>query len=142
MGSIQYCSYPEVRVRAIRELLNCSEPSETTFNILIQVVQSDSDWVARSSAILQLFEFFPLTDEVINIFFQVAKNDPFDINKRDGRGGENPRGAALLALIKADSKNVKIYELLRDRALNDPDEQLREWAQQQLEKLEITEEAQ
>lgn len=33
----------------------------------------------------------------------------------------------------------KTIELLRDRAINDPDEQLREWAKKELEKLKMDE---
>lgn len=51
-------------------------------------------------------------------------------------------GVEVISTKISDSLNQyltysKKIELLRDRALNDPDEQLREWAQEQLEKLEI-----
>ena len=36
------------------------------------------------------------------------------------------------ALLTHYLAHPKTIELLRDRAINDPDEQLREWAQQQL----------
>jgi hypothetical protein len=35
-------------------------------------------------------------------------------------------------LLRHDSTHPKTIELLHDRALNDPDEQLREWATEQL----------
>ncbi len=47
-----------------------------------------------------------------------------------------PRFTALKALSRHYPTSTKTIDLLRDRALNDPDEQLREWAQQQLEKIE------
>ena len=41
---------------------------------------------------------------------------------------ENPRQVALKALLNHYSTDRRIFELLHDRAINDPDEQLREWA--------------
>jgi hypothetical protein len=43
---------------------------------------------------------------------------------------------ALEALLTHYPNHPKTLELLRDRAGNDPDEQLREWAKEQLEKME------
>ena len=45
---------------------------------------------------------------------------------------ENPRQVALKALLNHYSTDRRIFELLHDRAINDPDEQLREWAQEKL----------
>lgn len=46
------------------------------------------------------------------------------------------RKISLETLLKTYPTHSKTLELLYDRAINDPDEQLREWAQQELEKLE------
>ncbi len=48
---------------------------------------------------------------------------------------DNPRQVALKVLLTYYSTYPEILDLLRDRVVNDPDEQLREWAQKQLEKL-------
>ncbi|MDX2230458.1 MAG: hypothetical protein NW220_12530 [Leptolyngbyaceae cyanobacterium bins.349] len=40
-------------------------------------------------------------------------------------------------MISYRSDYPKTLELLRDRAINDLDEQLRQWAQEQLEKLKM-----
>jgi hypothetical protein len=45
---------------------------------------------------------------------------------------ENSRSVTLKALLTYYLTHPKNLELLRDRATNDPDEQLREWAQEQL----------
>jgi hypothetical protein len=47
-----------------------------------------------------------------------------------------PAQIALQYLLTNYFTHPKTRELLRDSASNDPDEQLREWAQQQLEKIE------
>jgi hypothetical protein len=56
---------------------------------------------------------------------------------------QNPRQNALEALLINYPTHSKTIELLRDRAANDSDEQLREWAQEQLkmqnEKLKVEE---
>jgi predicted NACHT family NTPase len=46
------------------------------------------------------------------------------------------RRASLKALLTYYPTHPRTIELLHDRALNDPDEQLREWAQEQLENIE------
>lgn len=75
--------------------------------------------------------------ETFQLLCDVVMNDSF---KRTHERQDNPRKPALEALLFYYSENPKAFEILHDRALNDPDEQLREWAQQQLEKLEKTEE--
>jgi hypothetical protein len=49
----------------------------------------------------------------------------------------NPRQNSLEILLKYYPDHPKTLELLRDRAQNDNDEQLREWATKQLEKLKV-----
>jgi len=47
-----------------------------------------------------------------------------------------PAQIALEYLLTHYPTHPKLIALLHDRAINDPDEQLREWAQEQLEKME------
>jgi hypothetical protein len=61
-------------------------------------------------------------------------NDPF---KREYDWQDNPRQIALNVLVQQYPDHPKTLELLRDRAQNDNDEQLREWAAEQLEQLEM-----
>ncbi|MBD2328492.1 NACHT domain-containing protein [Alkalinema sp. FACHB-956] len=49
---------------------------------------------------------------------------------------DHPRLVVLISLSDEYPLHPETIELLRDRALNDPDEQLRQWAQEQLQKLE------
>ena len=53
--------------------------------------------------------------------------------KREADFEDNPRLIATQGLVRYYPTHPKTIELLRDRAINDPDEQLREWAQEQLE---------
>ncbi|ASC71256.1 hypothetical protein XM38_022080 [Halomicronema hongdechloris C2206] len=43
----------------------------------------------------------------------------------------------LLDFLGAYPSRLKVLNLLGDRAVNDPNEQLRQWAQEQLEKLKM-----
>lgn len=49
----------------------------------------------------------------------------------------SPRQTALNVLVQRYPDHPKTRELLRDRAQNDNDEQLRDWATKQLEKLAV-----
>ncbi|WP_334722727.1 hypothetical protein [Nostoc sp.] len=60
-------------------------------------------------------------------------NDPF---KRMTTWQTNPRQIALEIIIKQFPQHPQTLTLLRDRAENDPDEQVREFAQKKLAQLE------
>ncbi|NEQ75319.1 MAG: NACHT domain-containing protein [Okeania sp. SIO2C9] len=49
---------------------------------------------------------------------------------------DNPRQIALKAIVKHYPEHPQTLPLLKDRAENDPDEQLREWAKKKLQRLE------
>jgi len=59
-------------------------------------------------------------------------NDPFE---RQQDREKNPRQLALEIIIKQYPKHPQTLSLLRDRAENDSDEQLREFASQKLAEL-------
>ena len=62
-----------------------------------------------------------------------ALNDPFE-RKEDRE--DNPRQLALEIIIKQYRDRPQTLPLLQDRAENDPDEKVREFAQKKLEQLE------
>jgi hypothetical protein len=63
-----------------------------------------------------------------------AVNDPFECKYVYHR---NPRYAAIEAIIKYYPHHAKTLLLLRDRAKNDPDRKVREFAQKKLNELGI-----
>jgi len=63
-----------------------------------------------------------------------ALNDPFE---REYKWQDNPRQIALNVLVQQYPDHPKTLELLRDRAQNDNDEQLREWATKQLDQFKM-----
>jgi hypothetical protein len=84
---------------------------------------------------LKLWQIF--NPELFELFYDRAVNDPFERSQSPFSDlEENPRQIALEVIIKNYPNHPKTLPLLRDRALNDADEQLRKWAQKQLEKFE------
>jgi len=63
----------------------------------------------------------------------IAINYPFE---RKSKYYYNPRQTALKIMVKQYPDRPKTLEILRDRFANDPDEQVRKFAQKQLAKLE------
>ncbi|WP_190240927.1 hypothetical protein [Nostoc sp. 'Peltigera membranacea cyanobiont' 210A] len=76
---------------------------------------------------------------MFEFFHDIALNDPFK-RTEDEYGNEyietNPRQTALEIIIKQFPQHPQTLPLLRDKAENDPDEQVREFAQQKLAQLE------
>jgi hypothetical protein len=73
------------------------------------------------------------TTDIFDFLCDRILKDPFE-NEVDALT-INPRKTALRALLKNHPKHFKAIELLRICAVNDPDEQLRQWSQEQLRKL-------
>jgi len=93
--------------------------------------QSDPhEWV-RSVALFELSEGWKDEPKVFDLLCEASENDPF-FKKEDQQSNPNPRQTSLQALLTHYPTRPKTLELLRDRAINDPDEQLREWAEEQL----------
>ena len=67
------------------------------------------------------------------MFYRIALNDPF---QRENDFQDNPRQTALEAIVEYYPEHPQIFPLLQDRAENDPDEQLQEWAKETLQELE------
>lgn len=74
--------------------------------------------------------------EMFELLAQCAVNDPFVRSETEfARFETNPRETALKGIIKYFPNHPQTKALLLDRSQNDPDEQVREFAQQALEKL-------
>ncbi|NJN86424.1 MAG: NACHT domain-containing protein [Leptolyngbyaceae cyanobacterium SL_7_1] len=105
-----------------------------TLPLLKERVKQDREWVVQYAAVRTIADKFPTTPEVFELFCEVVETDPFVQQHLHDR--RSPRSGALKALLAHYPTHPKTIELLRDRAINDPDEQLRNWAQEQLVKLE------
>ncbi|MBN3895147.1 MAG: hypothetical protein HWQ41_07720 [Nostoc sp. NOS(2021)] len=70
---------------------------------------------------------------MFEIYYNCAVNDPFE-RKQDYE--TNPRRVALEIIIKQFPQHPQTLPLLRDKAENDTDEEVRKFAQQKLAELE------
>jgi Trp operon repressor/energy-coupling factor transporter ATP-binding protein EcfA2 len=91
-------------------------------------------WRLRSAAIKELKKYQKVDSDIFALFVDRALNDSFE--RQDNELGDNPRQVALEAIVEDYSDNPQTLTILYDRATNDPDEKVREFARQQLVKLE------
>lgn len=119
------------RAVAIGQLIDSYPKHHTTLKILKDKAANDPDWQVRFRAISGISDVWE--NEADKLFFLVdcALKDPFE---RDASFNEkNPRQVALLTLLTHYPNHPQTDSLLRERALSDSDENLRVWAQTQLE---------
>ena len=87
----------------------------------------------RYVAVQELARGWKDDPELFELLCDVAINDSFE---RQYDFQDNPRQTALAAMIKLYPDRTETLELVRDRAQNDRDQKLREFAQQKLAELE------
>ncbi|OUC15796.1 MAG: hypothetical protein B0A82_04870 [Alkalinema sp. CACIAM 70d] len=130
----QSVDIPNYQQVALRELSRGWKEDTDTLHLLKTCAESlNCFFGVRSEAITEIADSW--TDEtwVFNFLLDRAINDPF---VRQHESNRNPRLRALQAILAHYPTHPKTLEHLHDRALNDPDPQLRQWAQEQLQKLE------
>ncbi|MGD1860102.1 MAG: HEAT repeat domain-containing protein, partial [Leptolyngbyaceae cyanobacterium] len=95
--------------------------------------QSYKPYDVRQAAVQALATGFKDDPTLFEFWCDRILSDPFE---REYDWQDNPRQIALNVLVQQYPDHPKTLELLGDRAQNDNDEQLRQWAAKQLEKLE------
>jgi NACHT domain len=126
---------PNPRRTSVVELSRLYPDYPETLRILRDRVEFDPDWTVRHIAIEKLVEIWKDDAGKLILLQKCVLQDPFEWDKTFEKE-KNPRKTALEALLTHYPTNPQTIALLHDRATNDFDEQLRAWAQQQLEKLE------
>ena len=122
-----------LRGAAIGSIARHYRDDPETFPLIKLFLQSDENEWVRAIVIHELTESeWRQKPEVFELFCRAIQNDPFI--KKDGYA-DNPRQIAMNNLLTYYSTHPKTIDLLRDRATNDPDELLREWAQKELQQL-------
>ncbi|MEH1813375.1 MAG: HEAT repeat domain-containing protein [Nostoc sp.] len=122
----------DVRLVAIQALASNFPDELNTCTILQdQTTHDDSD--VRCVAIQVLAKHFRYQPELFDTYYNCAFRDPFD---RKQTRNTNPRRIALEIIIKQFPQHPQTLPVLRDRAENDPDEQVRKFAQKKLKQLE------
>ncbi len=121
-----------IRQGAVEAIIEHYREDTETFLILKQRSQTDEDWGVRRVAIDAISKYFWSESSVFELLCDVVRNDPFTRNVSLS-WEDNPRQFALQGLLNHHPNHPITIELLNDKAVNDQDKQLREWAQQQLE---------
>ncbi|MEH2355569.1 HEAT repeat domain-containing protein [Nostoc sp.] len=118
---------------AIQELAkNFKDDPDTKFFLKELAIHDDDNYV-RGVAVRELAKYFKYQPELFDIYHNCTVHDPFE---RKEEHETNPRRIALEIIIKQFPQHPQTLPLLRDRAENDPDEQVREFAQKKLKQLE------
>ncbi|MEH2110998.1 HEAT repeat domain-containing protein [Nostoc sp.] len=125
----------DVRVAAVQKLAKGFKDDPDTKTILQQRATTDDNWDVRGVAVQELARGFKNQPELFATYYNCAVNDPFEDNHRPPFQ-HNPRRIALEIIIKQFPQHDQTLPLLRDRANNDPDKQVREFAQKKLAELE------
>jgi len=123
----------DVQPSAVQELARGWKDDPETLAWVKQLAQSDSNWAVRRAAVQELARGWRNESGIFELLCDVAINDPFD---REDEWQDNPRQAALAATIELYPDRPQTLELVRDRAQNDRDQKLREFAQEKLTQLE------
>ena len=114
-----------VRYGALQEIAKGWKDEPDTLPFLKQAATSDDNWSVRSTALEEIAEGWKDEPWLRAFLSNIAINDPF---KREKEEQSNPRQTALEFLVKQYPNHPQTLELLKDRAENDNDEQLREYA--------------
>jgi len=123
----------DVRFSALQEIARGWNDDAETLPWLKQLAQSDNNWAVRRAAVQELARGWRNESGIFELLCDVAIHDPFD---REYDLQDNPRQAALAAMIELYPDRPQTLELVRDRAQNDRDQKLREFAQEKLTQLE------
>jgi predicted NACHT family NTPase len=123
----------DVRYAAVQEIARGWKDDLETLPLLKLSAQSDDNWDVRCAAVQELARGWKDQPGIFKLLCDGAINDPFD---REYDLQNNPRQTALVAMIELYPDRTETLELVRDRAQNDRDQKLREFAQQKLAELE------
>ncbi|MEH2040129.1 HEAT repeat domain-containing protein, partial [Nostoc sp.] len=123
----------DVRGAAVQGLANNFKDDPDTKTWLKERATQDDHEDVRGVAVQQLAKYFKYQPELFDIFHNCAVDDSFERKEKDET---NPRRIALEIIIKQFPQHPQTLPLLCDRAENDPDEQVRKFAQKKLKQLE------
>ncbi|MEH2456748.1 HEAT repeat domain-containing protein [Nostoc sp.] len=124
-----------VRGAAIEALASNFKDDPDTHSILKDRATADNHGDVRCAAIQALAKYFRNQPELFEIYYNCAMNDSFE-GSDDPWFNPNPRRVALEIIVKQFPQYPQTLPLLRDKAANDPDEEVREFAQQKLKEWE------
>ena len=121
-----------VRRVAVQELARGWREGLNTSIWIKTCAQEDVSWIVRSAAVQELARGWESDSALFEFWCDRTLNDPFE---REYDWQDNPRQIALQVIVQQYPDHPKTTELLQDRAQNDIDEKLRDWATKQLNRL-------
>ncbi|MBN4003244.1 HEAT repeat domain-containing protein, partial [Nostoc sp. LPT] len=124
----------DVRRAAIEALASNFQDDPDTRSFLKDRATADNSGNVRRAAIQALAKHFRNQLELFEIYYNCAVNDSFE-RRHHPWSHPNPRRVALEIIIKQFPQHRQTLPLLRDKAENDPDKQVRDFAQQKLAEL-------
>ena len=125
-----------VRQAAVQELARGWKNDPDTLPILKQRAQHDDNPIVRKAAVQELARGWKDEPNMLEFMAAITLEDPFERGTgKVAQFATNPRQTALEILVKSYRESSRTLEVLGDRAVNDSDEQVREYATEQLEKL-------
>ncbi|GGA55857.1 HEAT repeat domain-containing protein [Okeania sp. KiyG1] len=130
---VEFDDNSDVRREALRQIASGWKDEPGILELLKQWVEFDDNSDVRREALQQIASGWKNESGIFELFYHTALNDSF---QRENDFQDNPRQTALEAIVKHYPDNPQTLPLLQDRAENDPDEQLREWAKKKLQQLE------
>ncbi|NEQ70705.1 MAG: NACHT domain-containing protein [Symploca sp. SIO2D2] len=120
----------DVRHTAVVEIACGWKDEANTLPFLQQLAQSDKNWRVRRGAVEKIAHGWKDEPWMLGFLCDRVLNNPF---KRQFSWETNPRQPVLEIIIKQYPHHPRILTLLRDRADNDSDEKVREFAREKLE---------
>jgi hypothetical protein len=120
------------RAAAVHKLAQFYPECFETLIVLKDRAKHDPDWMVRYYSIEDLSKIWENSSEKFEFLCDCVLQDHFE---RNASFEDNPRKAALTALLNHYFNHPRTTELLHDKAASDSDKQLREWARQRLEQI-------
>jgi GTPase SAR1 family protein len=128
-----------VRKAALYAIAMYYPNDKETWPILKWYLINDCSDEVREMAVCMIKEKYIDHPETFSLLVRTIEHDPF-IGEYSADKIPHVRIEAFRAIIENYSTHPKTVELLKDRSVDDPDKYVKEWAQQQLEKLKKTKE--
>lgn len=116
-------AYDFTRCQAVKALARHFKENLDTLPFLMQRAKTDDLWSVRCEAVQELARGWRDEPNMFEFFYDIAVNDPFKRSKLEN-WLDIPRQVALKAIIELYPQHPQTLSLLRDRAENDPDEQV------------------
>ncbi|MGK7920369.1 MAG: NTPase, partial [Trichodesmium sp.] len=121
-----------LRQTALELLALVGKNNPYTFVIIKRLAEFDDNAYVRRSAMQQLALIWHDEPGIFDFFCRRACSDPF-IRQEDWE--DNPRKTALEAIMEQYPQNDGIFQIFRDRAEQDLDEQVKQFAMKTLSKF-------